>query len=89
MSKRKIKKNKYYEPHIQADYNFGISEYDLHGMYVDEMISFVTTKLIGLNEVIFVTGRGTGALKTALEDFLDSEGITYTLINDGKYLVRK
>ncbi|UUD37210.1 Uncharacterised protein [Mycoplasmopsis californica] len=89
MSKRKIKKSSYYEPNITAEYNFGLPEYDLHGMYIDEMISFVATKLIGLNGAIFITGHGTGALSTALENFLDQENYNYRLIHKGKYEVWK
>lgn len=103
MSKRKIKNNaslyinKKHEDYYQSQANnesfvFNCPSYDLHGMFVAEMLSFVATKIIALqmnevNKMIFTTGKGTGALQLEIEQLFNENHLKYSKINDGEYLV--
>lgn len=61
---------------------------DLHGLEVEDLIKVVSNviyefKLEKVQKIHFITGKGTGALKTSLENLLDSEGIYYSVHNNG------
>lgn len=99
MSNRKIKNNaslyqwKTKYKNASYEYNdFSDYSYDLHGMQVQEMVAFVSTKLISLelgdvSSIDFITGVGTGALKLEIEQLFKEHNLKYEIINNGKYRV--
>ncbi|SJZ43923.1 Smr/MutS family protein [Mycoplasmopsis verecunda] len=61
---------------------------DLHGLTSEEAMIEVVKHLYDLrrnkvDSVLFITGNGTGTLKSALETFLDKNNIKYQTTNNG------
>ncbi|WP_041594013.1 Smr/MutS family protein [Mycoplasma crocodyli] len=68
---------------------------DLHGLYTQEASILIIQNLndlinYQLDVVTFITGKGTGALKSEIEHILSSYDVEWNLTNaDGAYVVKR
>lgn len=68
---------------------------DLHGLLAEEALIVITNNLFDyktgkVDQIMFITGKGTGILKTTLENYLHSNNIRYSIFNDdGAYLINR
>lgn len=68
-------------------------EVDLHGLYTEEAAKDLYKHIFDLkngriDSILFITGKGTGALKTYVEDFLEKNELIWELRNnDGAFYV--
>ncbi|WP_051630133.1 Smr/MutS family protein [Mycoplasma simbae] len=65
---------------------------DLHGYNVEQAISRIILGMLnaqdqGYDNVLIITGNGTGAMKLTVEEYLTSENIDFEIIQEGNYLV--
>ncbi|ATO30800.1 hypothetical protein CO229_01550 [Mycoplasmopsis bovirhinis] len=71
-------------------------EIDLHGFLAEEALIIIQKNIFDLEsnrltELIFITGKGSGVLKTTIENFVKNynkhnhKQLTYKQINEGKY----
>ncbi|AIA29535.1 hypothetical protein MCFN_01970 [Mycoplasmopsis californica] len=65
---------------------------DLHGCNVEQAISKIILGLANAENnsydcALIITGKGTGAMKTVVEEYLHSEGLEFELIREGNYLI--
>lgn len=65
---------------------------DLHGYVVADVVDAVDRFLVGsqkkgAHKVRIITGRGTGAVRSAALDWLKRGGFPYTSENEGSFIV--
>ncbi|WP_029512502.1 Smr/MutS family protein [Mycoplasmopsis iners] len=65
-----------------------IKEIDLHGMNQEQAVAAIETALLSAQnqknlKMTIITGKGTGALKTVLEEALKQHNLTYSTSNNG------
>ncbi|EFF41336.1 Smr/MutS family protein [Mycoplasmopsis alligatoris] len=67
---------------------------DLHGLFVQDASILIVSNLNDLTKnrissILFITGKGTGALKSELEHILSTYDVEYEILNkQGAYLVK-